>query len=86
MLSHQAYLFPWIPFYKKTLILGLPKKIFLSVQIFKKITACCIKFIFKTDFDKELYKQIKKAPYYKMKSQNIQIYPITFLNFILKKI
>ena len=101
MLSHQAYLFPWIPFYKKTLdSRGYPKKSFYQSKSSKKYSLPVVSNLFlKTDFDRELYKQIKKStllqneeskysdlPYYILKLYFEKKYDDKFENIVKKNI
>jgi len=63
MLSHQAYLFPWIPFYKETLdTKGFPKKTMYQAKASKKFALPVTQNLFlKSDFEKEMYQQIKES-------------------------
>ena len=101
MLSHQAYLFPWIPFYEKTLnSKGYPKKSFYQSKSSKKYSLPVVSNLFlKTDFDKEMYKQIKEStlleneeskysdlPYYILKLYFEKKYDDKFENIVYKNI
>ena len=63
MLSHQAYLFPWIPFYKETLnSKGFPKKKMYQAKASEKFALPVTQNLFlKSDFEKEMYQQIKES-------------------------
>ncbi len=63
MLSHQARLFPWIPFYKKTLnSKGYPKRSMYKDQLSKNFSLPVTSELFlKSDFEKYMYEQIKKS-------------------------
>ena len=101
MLSHQAYLFPWIPFYKKTLnSRGYPKKNIYQSKSSKKFSLPVISNLFlKSDFEKEIYKQIKEStllkneeskysdlPYYILKIYFENKFEDKFENIVYKKI
>ena len=63
MLSHYSKLWPWIPFYKETLDKkGLPKKSMYQSKASSKYALVVAKDLFlKSDFEKELYAQIKAS-------------------------
>lgn len=101
MLSHQAYLFPWIPFYEKTLnSKGYPKKSIYKSKFSKKYSLPVVSNLYlKTDFEKEMYKQIKEStllekevskysdlPYYILKLYFEKKYRDKFENIVYKNI
>ena len=63
MLSHYARLIPWIPFYKETLNdKGFPKKTKYRSEFSPKFSIEVAKDLFlKTDFEKEIYDQIRTS-------------------------
>ncbi|MDC3276035.1 serine hydrolase [Flavobacteriaceae bacterium] len=63
MLSHYARLVPWIPFYKETLNdKGFPKKTKYRSEFSPKFSIEVAKDLFlKTDFEKEIYDQIRTS-------------------------
>ena len=63
MLSHYARLWPWIPFYKETLnSKGFPKKSMYQNKPSEKFSLPVAKDLFlKSDFEKEMYEEIKAS-------------------------
>ena len=63
MLSHQAFLYPWIPFYKETLnSKGFPKKTMYQSNPSERYNLMVTpKLYLKSDFEEEMYKQIKES-------------------------
>lgn len=63
MLSHQARLFPWIPFYKQTLnSKGYPKKSMYQKEPSKRFTLPVTPELFlKSNFEEQMYEQIKTS-------------------------
>ncbi len=63
MLSHYARLWPWIPFYKETLDKnGYPNKTIYQEEFSSKFSMPVAENLFlKTDFENELYQQIKNS-------------------------
>ncbi len=63
MLSHQARLFPWIPFYKETLnSKGYPKNSIYKSRSSKFFSLPVTSELFlKSDFEKDMYNQIKES-------------------------
>jgi len=61
MLSHQAFLYPWIPFYKETLnSKGFPKKSIYQSRASEHYNLMVTPRLFlKSDFEEEMYQQIK---------------------------
>ena len=63
MLSHQARLFPWIPFYKETLDSdGFPKKSMYKTKPSNRYSLPVTQSLFlNSKFEEEMYKQIKES-------------------------
>ena len=98
MLSHKLS-FPWIPFYEKTLNSKVYPKKSLSVKFSKKYSLPVVSNLYlKTDFEKEMYKQIKSTllekevlkysdlPYYILKLYFEKKYRDKFENIVYKNI
>ena len=83
MLSHQAYLFPWIPFYKETLnAKGFPDKSMYQTKSSKKFALPVTQNLFlKSDFEKEMYDQIKESVLLDSEESKYSDFPF----YILKK-
>ena len=101
MLSHQAYLFPWIPFYKQTLnSKGYPKKSMYQYQPSKRFSLPVVSNLYlKSNFEKEIYQQIKESiilntpeskysdlPYYILKKYFESLYGKEYEEIIQNKI
>lgn len=101
MLSHYARLWPWIPFYKETLNKkGYPKKSIYQTEASEKFSKRVAEHLYlKSDFEKDMYDQIKASelidtlaykysdlPYYILKKYFEKWYGMPYDQLIEKQI